>query len=1125
MELQIIERTVPNGETDKTLQVSCASSAMTDAVVLASLPYPPDRSMIFSVWALASVETQIMANVLGTNGYFTVGTGWTRLSLSAAEPTGQTVRLIPMSDATLYLYQAQLEMGEIASDWKAAPEDDAEELGVVRDAVLSLTPECIVGYVTASTPYQQLAGQVEVQAGQIASKVSQTDFNALGQRVSSAESAISQTPDQISAAVKAIQIGGTNLVQTRQGAIWTLNASVDYTWSDSHYSHGKYGIVFDAVPGPIPQFPEPGSFSAVTFLNEIDMDASDYVLSFWCWRYQTNTAPQIDAELRLNGSPLVAIGSIMPQENTPKRYELPIKLTEPNSLALYFIASNLWQTGVVSISDVKLEKGTKATAWSPAPGDTDAEINGIGTRVSSAESSITQQAGEIATKVSQTDFNALGQRVSDAESSITQQAGQIATKVSQTDFNALGQRVSDTESSISQQAGQIATKVSQTDFDSLGQRVASAESSITQQAGQIASKVSQTDFDSLAGRVSGAESSITQQAGQIAAKASQTEVDSLTGRVSSAEASINLVPDQINAAVNDIDEFHSGSVISMTRDKVYIGTPEYEVEINDDPDFLQTYIKANASGAGITYTWDESTQTYDVNGTATAASYRKIAPTSGREFPSWVVPGGTYRVYYEASGSDSTVANLNFYIYFYSSTTTATAFASVKATNGAWKEFTVPSNAVHWNIDLNVARNGTVNHVRAGNFAIKNAGEPQTFHMDRMGASMDTLSVNRLFVPNMAEKYTGAFTVTIGTGGTFASFAEFCNAVSNHVLTYNIGITILNDLYENVDLSGIVGAGSIWISGGNHTINGNVNIGNNSSWIGMENLTINGTATVGNSTAAFHSVIFNGNGATNALNETTGSCVDADGCQFYNATSLIRAAVACQFRGYNLSGGNCTNCIEAAQSTVYMEGTRPDGTVSLWGCIYAGDPSALTIDYGSATPVVPPTQTATLACTNSGTHYPSGHWYGGGDKRVRQGFVNLGTSGNNELQGCIWFDTSAISGHTVLSALLTLTRAAGYGRGSDVNVRLYTTPLTGTSGNPLTNAVDYGVIGSIANGETKQFTIPTAAVQALASGTMSGLMLQIGDGALISGRTYSVNYAHFWGYGETTPPSLMVTYQ
>ena len=58
-------------------------------------------------------------------------------------------------------------------------------------------------------------------------------------------------------------------------------------------------------------------------------------------------------------------------------------------------------------------------------------------RVSTAESSLVIQAGQIATKVEQSTFDTLSGRVNTAESTITQQAGQIALKADQTTVNAV----------------------------------------------------------------------------------------------------------------------------------------------------------------------------------------------------------------------------------------------------------------------------------------------------------------------------------------------------------------------------------------------------------------------------------------------------------------------------------------------------------------------------------------------------------------------------------------------------------------------------------------------------------------------------------------------------------------
>ncbi|MCM3068048.1 hypothetical protein M3568_17075 [Priestia flexa] len=57
------------------------------------------------------------------------------------------------------------------------------------------------------------------------------------------------------------------------------------------------------------------------------------------------------------------------------------------------------------VANVKAERGSKPSDFSVAPEDIDAQINSVSTRISTAESTITQQAGLIAQKVSTTDFN------------------------------------------------------------------------------------------------------------------------------------------------------------------------------------------------------------------------------------------------------------------------------------------------------------------------------------------------------------------------------------------------------------------------------------------------------------------------------------------------------------------------------------------------------------------------------------------------------------------------------------------------------------------------------------------------------------------------------------------------
>ncbi len=133
-----------------------------------------------------------------------------------------------------------------------------------------------------------------------------------------------------------------------------------------------------------------------------------------------------------------------------------------------------------------------------AAGSLRVKVNGVSTDVGTQFEVTAEGISALVTKT-----DAIDGRLVEAESSISVQAGQIASKVSQTEFNALDQRVSTAESSITQQAGLIATKVSQETFDALGNRVSTAESKITQLANEIELGVTVDELATVGIRISG----------------------------------------------------------------------------------------------------------------------------------------------------------------------------------------------------------------------------------------------------------------------------------------------------------------------------------------------------------------------------------------------------------------------------------------------------------------------------------------------------------------------------------------------------------------------------------------------------------------------------------------------
>ena len=148
------------------------------------------------------------------------------------------------------------------------------------------------------------------------------------------------------------------------------------------------------------------------------------------------------------------------------------------------------------------------------------------------------------------DLAALTERVTTAESSIEQNAGQIALKANSSDVytksgvdGLISAEVSNRNAAITAKAGEIASDVSATyatkdSVSGVEQRVSSAESSITQQAGEIASKVSTTDY-------TGAKvaSLINQSADSVKIQAKHVEIDGT--------AIFSAISDDVDDAITD----------------------------------------------------------------------------------------------------------------------------------------------------------------------------------------------------------------------------------------------------------------------------------------------------------------------------------------------------------------------------------------------------------------------------------------------------------------------------------------------------------------------------------------------------------------------------------------------
>ncbi|WP_262372681.1 phage tail spike protein [Sutcliffiella horikoshii] len=86
-------------------------------------------------------------------------------------------------------------------------------------------------------------------------------------------------------------------------------------------------------------------------------------------------------------------------------------------------------SAVVDIFDLVFVEGNRATDWTPAPEDVQGQIDGHAGRITTAETSILQQANQIALKASQTSLDTLSGRVTTAEANINLLSDEIDLRV------------------------------------------------------------------------------------------------------------------------------------------------------------------------------------------------------------------------------------------------------------------------------------------------------------------------------------------------------------------------------------------------------------------------------------------------------------------------------------------------------------------------------------------------------------------------------------------------------------------------------------------------------------------------------------------------------------------------
>ena len=357
--------------------------------------------------------------------------------------------------------------------------------------------------------------------------------------------------------------------------------------------------------------------------------------------------------------------------------------------------------------------------------------------------------------------------------------------------------------------------------------------------------------------------------------------------------------------------------------------------------------------------------------------------------------------------------------------------------------------------------------------------------IDDEGLTSAVINADTVNSPSVVNTHTGE-TVTISSAGAMQVYMA---NLSGKWLAGDITINASGVTNCVIDLYGVHGYGTITISGGSFS-----------------------TITVRDCGVR---VVLSG-----VRVDAVSTCVTAyNGNVYLNACTLYGYRGITADRGSNVhvynGSGSCSRLVDVlGNSTVRFTGYRVPygypGTIE--GELY----SAVEFSYASA-PSVPSISTATL--TAIGTKTWGGSWLSA--ETFGYALYQGSTGGGTLRRGCMWFDTAAIRGKTIRSATLTLKRYSGIGGGGSITVSIYGTTAASASGTPAIGSL-YATV-DMANGATVNVDV-TSAVQALANGTINGLMIYDTRTGVYSGKTYTVGYAKLYGSDTGSAPVLNVTY-
>jgi hypothetical protein len=377
------------------LKAMCLSDySYYDPFLQSSITFEAKTTYTLSFYAKADSSYTILSyfyDIGNAGSYYdgltrtTLTTSWKRYVITwTTGNTSRTASVIPMrlsiKNVWVYMYGIKFEKGNKATDWTPAPEDIDSSISTVEGKVTTVSNQ----YTSLNQSLTSLTATVNSNTTKINSKADGSTVTALQSNMTALTADLNGFKTTVSSTYSTktefnnLQVGGRNLLtKTNQGkTYWSFNKQNGTVSIESYETIGVkinctvastgYAVILYAFEQKQVNLLEPNM---------------EYVLSFDL--ISSNTVAASVRICQPDATDMLANAVAFHVDAGTKWVHKSVTL-RTNALTLdksnqFVYINGFNKVGTVCFKNLKLEKGNKATDWTPAPEDVDSSIKSVAT--------------------------------------------------------------------------------------------------------------------------------------------------------------------------------------------------------------------------------------------------------------------------------------------------------------------------------------------------------------------------------------------------------------------------------------------------------------------------------------------------------------------------------------------------------------------------------------------------------------------------------------------------------------------------------------------------------------------------------------------------------------------------